>query len=180
MLDLPENVILEITDADFDPTSIPQLDKNDYSVRRAARGILVHDGKIALLNVTKKGYRKLPGGGIEDGEDPTQAFVREIKEETGCDCTIREDYPSNSSIIEWRDVWKLCQVSYIFFAEVIGLPGKVDFTDSEKEEGFVLEWVPFDRVIEVLDNDEPSEYEGKFIQKRDRAIVDFYKKYLIC
>lgn len=178
MVDLPENVILDITDSDFDSTSIPGLDKSDYSVRKAARGVLVHDRKIALLNVTKKGYHKLPGGGIEDGEDPEKAFIREIKEETGCDCKIREDYPMNSSIIEWRDVWKLCQVSYVFFAEVVGTPGSVDFTDSEKEEGFVLEWVPVDQIEKILASDEPLDYEGKFIQKRDRAIVEFYKEYL--
>lgn len=177
MLDLPQNVILEITDADFDLHTTPQ-NKDDYHMRKAARGVLVHDGKIALLSVTKKGYHKLPGGGIEEGEDPMKAFIREIKEETGCECKIREDYPSTYSIIEWRDAWKLCQVSYIFFSEVVGEPQEVDFTDSEKEEGFVLEWVPFDQIEKILNSDEPLEYEGKFIQKRDRAIVEFYKEYL--
>ena len=49
-----------------------------YSVR----GIIMRDGKLAM-QCSKEGEYKIPGGGLEDGEDYEQALVREVLEETG-------------------------------------------------------------------------------------------------
>jgi len=57
-----------------------------YPDRPAAFGILERDGLIALVEVTTPGkdlWRDLPGGGIDPGETPEQAVVREFGEETG-------------------------------------------------------------------------------------------------
>lgn len=148
------------------------LDK--YRIRGAARGVLIWGNKIALLNVTKHHYHKLPGGGIEEGESKDDAFKREILEETGANCEIK-DYAGVT--IEYRAQEKLLQVSYVFFAEVIGNPGAVKFEQAEIDEGFKLEWIPVEKIQEVLIQDKPSNYEGsKFICKRDQAIIDFYAK----
>lgn len=161
-------LIAEIKDADKDITG--------YMARKASRGILLWGDKIALLNVTKFNYHKLPGGGIEDSETHEQAFEREILEETGCKCKIN-DY--GGVIIEYRDEFKLVQLSYVFFAEVVGEPGEVHFEESEIEEGFVLEWVPIEKIEEVIGNDKPSNYEGGLINRRDKEIINFYKPKLL-
>jgi 8-oxo-dGTP diphosphatase len=36
------------------------------------------------------GQWTLPGGGIDHGEEPRQTVVREVREETGLDCTVGE------------------------------------------------------------------------------------------
>lgn len=48
-----------------------------------AVGIIIRDNKILLLHRIKNNneYCVLPGGGIEDGETPSQAVIREIEEE---------------------------------------------------------------------------------------------------
>ncbi len=169
-----KTLIREISDTDFDPKyQMGDLDK--YNIRRASRGILVNNGKIALLNVTGFNYHKLPGGGLESNESIDEAFKREALEETGCECEILDQ---SGIIIEWRDQFKLLQISYILLAKVKGKIGQNRFEPGEIDEGFKLEWVPFEKVDEVLKNDNPTSYEGKFIKMRDKSIIEFYRNKL--
>ena len=54
----------------------------DEIYRVAVRGIIFIDGKLLLIQ-SSFDELKLPGGGIETGEDDIQALIREVKEETG-------------------------------------------------------------------------------------------------
>ncbi len=57
-----------------------------YRERKASRALVFDkDNNIALLHAKNKSYHKLPGGGIEDGEDIIQALRREAMEEIGCE-----------------------------------------------------------------------------------------------
>lgn len=166
-----QQVLAEIRDADFKPGYTSPLMQTDYDVRQSARGVLFWEGKLAILHVKKWNYHKLPGGGIEDGENAETGFVREVKEETGCDCKILE--PKNSPVIvEYRDEFKLLQISHLMAAEVVGKPEAVAFTQEEIEEGFELLWVPVSEVVALLSADKPTNYEGQFIKKRDLLIVN--------
>ena len=66
-----------------------EMDKKDHAlcthffVRNSARSIIVRDGKIAMVHSLKYDYYKFPGGGIERGEKPTDALIRETREEAG-------------------------------------------------------------------------------------------------
>ncbi len=75
------------------------LDTGDYdpkgpAIRRdSARGIILRDGKLAMVHSGKYGYCKFPGGGIEAGETNEEAMRREVLEETGLTVlpeTVRE------------------------------------------------------------------------------------------
>lgn len=52
-------------------------------VRNSARSIIIRDGKIAMIHSLKYDYYKFPGGGIENGENPVEAMIRETREEAG-------------------------------------------------------------------------------------------------
>ncbi len=56
---------------------------------RAARAIVIEDGKILVMHRNKHGseYFTLVGGRVNDGESIEQALMREVKEETGLDVT---------------------------------------------------------------------------------------------
>jgi len=55
-------------------------------------GILIEDQKILLIkqDVTEKRHWSLPGGKLEAGESIEQCLVRELKEETGLDISVKE------------------------------------------------------------------------------------------
>ncbi len=52
--------------------------------RNRSAGIVVKDNKVLVMHRINKGdeYYVFPGGGVEEGETPEQAAVREIREET--------------------------------------------------------------------------------------------------
>ena len=65
-----------------------QSDSTQASVA-AARAIITRKNKLLVMHRNKFGkqYYALLGGGIEPGETPQQALVREIKEESGLNVT---------------------------------------------------------------------------------------------
>ena len=66
-----------------------ELDKKDYDpngsrfVRPSVRGIIIKDGKVAMIHSQKYNYYKFPGGGMEKNEDQISTLLREVKEEAG-------------------------------------------------------------------------------------------------
>ncbi len=57
-----------------------------------AAGVLIEAGRV-LVSQRKKGAHlggvwELPGGKVEDGEDPALAVVRELREELGIEVTV--------------------------------------------------------------------------------------------
>lgn len=64
-------------------------------MRKLARSIIIHEGKLLVLKRNKYGNKffVLPGGGIDKGETPQQAAEREVREETSIESnTVRAVY----------------------------------------------------------------------------------------
>lgn len=58
-----------------------------YTVPVSAKGIVFDEGKV-WLRKNERNEWELPGGKVDEGEQPTQTVVRELKEELGFDVRV--------------------------------------------------------------------------------------------
>ena len=62
--------------------------------RLAAYALIVRDDAVLLTRISARGAHPgswtLPGGGIEHGESPRTAVIREVREECGVECAVGE------------------------------------------------------------------------------------------
>ena len=76
--------------------------------RVAAYAVIVRDEQILLSRLAPRVSRSelwtLPGGGLDHGEDPRDAVVREVREETGLDVSIGE--ASRTYSLHLPDTWR--------------------------------------------------------------------------
>lgn len=156
---------------------------NNSRLRLGARGIAIReDGKIAIFNKSNKNEYKLPGGGIEDDENPEEAFKREVLEETGCKVEIINKLGTTE---EYKTLDNFKQISYIFVGKVVEDTKQLNVTQKEKDEGAKLIWETPENALKVInesyDKLVASKYESvyhtRFIVLRDRKILEYYMKY---
>ena len=125
-----------------------RMDRQNYNPegnvyeRPSSRAVILKDGKVLLNYVAKFDCYEFPGGGIEPGETPEEAVIREVAEETGrivVPDSVREfglvvrrqqDSKDPDGIFE--------QMNYYFFCDV------TDETVARKPDGH-----------EILDGAEP-------------------------
>lgn len=65
------------------------MDARDYPAdghvfrRDSARCVAIRAGRVAMVHSGKYDYYKFPGGGIEPGETPVDAMIRETRDQAG-------------------------------------------------------------------------------------------------
>ncbi len=158
----------------INPENATENEVAKFEVRETVRAIVYdQDGNVAVLNVSKQNYHKLPGGGVEAGEDVYTALKRECQEELGCDIEIVGEV---GQIIEYRKMFQLKQISHCYLARVVGVKGSPSFTREEIEDGFQIKWLSLEKAKTLLDSDQPLNDEGKlYIVPRDRAFLEVAK-----
>ena len=131
--------------------------------RTSFREVVEHDGGVIILGVTDEGmipmirqYRKpakqvmfeLPAGKLEKGEDPTEAAIREMKEETGFTVGSITHVSAFYPTVGYSE-----EVLHIFFAEGL-IAGE---TDPDDNESIDVELYAPEELYEMIDKGEMND-----------------------
>lgn len=157
-----------------------EMDKQDYEncthsfVRNSARSIIISNKKIAMIHSMKYDYYKFPGGGIESGEDPITAMIRETREEAGLVVkfeTVKEygyvhriqrsDKDATECFVQ-DNYYYLCEAEKEIVAQCLD--------NYESKENYVLEFVDPHIVITKNRNVISSPYSPMMFEREARVI----------
>ena len=162
-----------------------EIDLRDYDgctkvfSRPSARGIIVRDGKIALVYSDREKYYKFPGGGIHGGEDKKTALTREVMEEVGL-TVIPESIAEFGSVMrrqrsnmESDTVFEQENFYYVCRVEDTVAQQKLD--DYEREAEFTLQWVGIDEAIRVNDAFHSGDTFDEIMIKRELRVLQIIR-----
>ncbi len=131
---------------DSDIFKNPAAEPKEYRVRPTAKGVVIDsEGKIALLSNGE--HSLFPGGGVEEGESFEEAFVRECKEEIGCDVKVISHI---GNALQFRAKSATKYDVHFFVGDVVGVKG-VPTTKEAGELACTISWLTPDEVLKVLE-----------------------------
>ena len=123
-----------------------------YTERQAMRiraGIvLVQDGKVALIERHRAGldYFVFPGGGVDEGETPEKAAVREAMEELGIEVAIKQKLVVIQLGHKSRQVYFLVEHVGGEFGTGVGEEYTDADPDSPEEGIYIPVWMPIEQL----------------------------------
>jgi 8-oxo-dGTP diphosphatase len=118
-------------------------------MRTRAGIVLIKDNKVALIERHRAGmdYFVFPGGGVDEGESPEQAAIREAMEELGIDVPIKQKVAEIQLGRKSRQIYFLVEQTGGEFGTGAG----EEYTDSDPnspEEGIYIPiWMPVDELL---------------------------------
>ena len=128
-----------------------EMDQKDYAhcthtfTRHSARSIIIKDGKVAMIHSLKYDYYKFPGGGIENGESPVEAMIRETREEAGLAVipeSVREyGYVHRIQRSDYNPAECFVQDNYYYLCKAMEQLTSQLLDDYEAQESYTLEYV---------------------------------------
>jgi ADP-ribose pyrophosphatase YjhB (NUDIX family) len=170
-------IIKTITESDFGRKNTPEKWAS-YHIRPGARAVLFDQkSRIAIMYVSNHNYYKLPGGGVEPGEDIKTALDRELLEEVGTSSI--EVISEIGQVNEYRDDWSTKAEHYGFIAKLTGKIVDPSRTEKEIEHGYETVWVKnINEAIELVESGKPTEYGQYFEKMRELTFLNKAKEIL--
>ena len=156
-----------------------EIDKKDYEpdapvfVRPSVRGIIIRDGKAGLVRSLKYNYYKVPGGGMESGEEQTETLIREVREESGLivvPSSIKE-YGMVHRVQKGKYGDTFVQDNYYYFCDTQDEPMSQRLDEYEAEAEFTLEFVDPAEAIRV-NRDLPRDYWDSVMLGREARVLE--------
>ncbi len=120
--------------------------------RTAVRAVISDSRNLLMVHPEKNGDYKLPGGGVETGEDLETALRREVMEECGAEITavkekifIAEEF--RPSFEDPESSFKM--TSHYYLCEAGEMTGKLNLDKREADLGFRPLWILIDKALEA-------------------------------
>lgn len=158
-------LLFELDTKDYDPGGVP-------FVRPSVRGIIIRDGKIAMVHSLKYDYYKFPGGGIEPGESLQDALIREAAEEAGLQVipeSIRE-YGLVHRVQKGKKEDFFIQDNYYFLCDVEDAVRPQHLDDYEAEERFTLEFAEPQHAIRTNRHEDHGPKDPIMLEREARVL----------
>ncbi|MGH1467803.1 MAG: NUDIX hydrolase [Bdellovibrionales bacterium] len=123
---------------------ILNLDGKTMFTRLSTRAIALQGESILLLHTKRYDDYSLPGGGLDEGEDPALGMARELNEETGAQNIKNiEEFGVYEEYRPWYkpdfDVQHM--ISYCYSCTVDFELGETKYEDYELKNGMAPKWV---------------------------------------
>ncbi len=157
-----------------------EMDKKDYGgctqtfQRDSARSIIIRNGRIAMIHSQKYDYYKFPGGGIENGENPIDAMIRETLEEAGLAVvpeTVQEyGYVHRIQRSDHNPSECFVQDNYYFLCDTAEGVVSQDLDEYEKAESYQLEYVDAAFAIEKNRRVKEGPYNPMMFEREARVL----------
>ncbi len=157
-----------------------EMDKKDYGEctqtfsRDSARSIMISNGRIAMIHSQKYDYYKFPGGGIENGENPIEAMIRETQEEAGLIVlpeTIKEyGYVHRIQKSDHNPSECFVQDNYYYLCDAVDGLVSQNLDDYEKKESYQLEYIEPAFAIEKNRRVKESPYNPMMFEREARVL----------
>ena len=157
-----------------------EMDKKDYGqcthsfVRNSARSIIIQGKKVAMIYSAKYNYYKFPGGGIEDGENPVDAMIRETREESGLVVlpdTVKEyGYVHRIQRSDQDETECFIQDNYYYLCKAADEIVSQELDDYEAKETYTLEYVEPDAAIRKNRHVVDSPYNQMMFEREARVL----------
>lgn len=163
------------------------MDEKDYTEdmalmeRYAVRAMIQKNGKWAMQK-SAAGEYKIPGGGVEAGENFVEALIREVREETGL-IVIPDSIREIGEVQEIRkdsfeENTKYIAHSLCYFCEVKEEVTETSMTENEISRGYTFQWESLDYIIsnnEKVQKEVWTIRDTKFLKWLKGRQDEFYK-----
>ena len=157
-----------------------EMDLHDHArctheyARPSARAVIIRQGRVAMVYSRAYGYYKFPGGGVEAGEDPVEAMIREAREEAGLvivPTSVKEyGYVHRVQKSDRDETERFVQDNYYYLCEAEAAVVSQRLDDYEEKEGFTLVFAEPHAAVRANRSVGPGPYNAAMFEREARVL----------